>query len=432
MLTILAFIVVLGPLILLHELGHFVGAKLTGVRVEEFGLGWPPRLTKIWQSPSKLIVGATSVVAPRNFRLPSSLTVGQHVEAIARRDSDGVFTLRRMRVLDPDTDDITAINTPLGEEVQIRGPLMDMDLGTAYTVNWIPLGGFCRMTGEEDPGDPRSLAAQPKRERLLVLFAGPVTNLVVAIVLFTLAFYIGIPEPINTRVTIRGVSEGTPAAEAGLQAGDVVLRVNDVAVENTSELIETINAHAGQTVVLTLEREGSVIEESVWVRSERWPEGRVGINISDKGTSFITHRSTLPDALGQGLDQFWFSVEQIVLLPAKLIQGQVTAQEVKPVGPLGISQMAGSVIERSAEEKSLFSVLFFAGAISMALGITNLLPLPALDGGRILFVLIEAVRGRRVDPAKEGLVHLIGMAVLLGLMLLMTIQELLNPVMSPF
>lgn len=432
MLTILAFVVVLGPLILLHELGHFIGAKLTGVRVEEFGLGWPPRLLKFWQSPSRLVVGDTPVVAPRNVSLPSSLSVGQHVEVIAYRDGEGALAVRRIRVLDPKTDDITAVHTPMGEEVQIRGPLLDLDVGTAYTVNLVPLGGFCRMTGEEDPSDPRSLAAQPKRERLLVLLAGPVTNLIVAVVLFTLAFYVGVPEPINTRVAIRGVSPDTPAAEAGLQPGDVILRVNDMPVADTSELIDDINAHAGEAIVLTLQREGTEIEKSVWVRTERRPEGRVGINIYNKGTGYITRRSALPDALGQGLDQFRFSLEQIVLLPARLIQGQVSAQEVKPLGPLGISQIAGSAIERSTEEQSWFTVLFFAGAISMALGITNLLPLPALDGGRILFVLIEAVRGKRVDPAKEGLVHLIGMALLLGLMLIMTIQELMNPVVSPF
>jgi regulator of sigma E protease len=432
MLTILAFIVVLGPLILLHELGHFIGAKLTGVRVEEFGLGWPPRLLKFWQSPSRLVVGGTPVEAPRNVSLPSSLSVGQHVEVIAYRDGDGALTVRRIRILDPKADDITAVQTPVGEEVQIRGSLLDLDLGTAYTINWVPLGGFCRMTGEEDPSDPRSLAAQPKRERLLVLLAGPVANLIVAVMLFTLAFYVGVPEPINTHVAIRGVSPDTPAAEAGLQPGDVILRVNDIPVTHTSELIDEINAHAGQAILLTLQRDGTEIEKPVWVRTERRPEGRVGINIYDKGTGYITRRSALPDALGQGLDQFRFSLEQIVLLPARLIQGQVSAQEVKPLGPLGISQIAGSAIERSTEEQSWFTVLFFAGAISMALGVTNLLPLPALDGGRILFVVIEAVRGRRVDPAKEGLVHLIGMALLLGLMLIMTIQELMNPVVSPF
>ena len=141
---------------------------------------------------------------------------------------------------------------------------------------------------------------------------------------------------------------------------------------------------------------------------------------------------SLLEAVGQGVDQFWFSFQQIVQLPALLIQGQVSPDEVKPLGPVGISQLAGDAIERSSEQESWFTVLFFAGAISMALGLTNLLPLPALDGGRITFVLLEAVRGRRVDPAKEGIVHLIGMALLLGLMLLMTIQELMNPVQSPF
>jgi regulator of sigma E protease len=158
----------------------------------------------------------------------------------------------------------------------------------------------------------------------------------------------------------------------------------------------------------------------------------VGISIADQGFNYVTQRSSVIDAVGQGVDQFLFSIKQMFSLPALLIQGQVSPEEVKPLGPLGISQMAGDAIERSTEERSWFTILFFAGAISMALGITNLLPLPALDGGRIVFVLIEAVRGRRIDPAKEGVVHLIGMALLLGLMLFMTIQELINPVQSPF
>jgi regulator of sigma E protease len=132
------------------------------------------------------------------------------------------------------------------------------------------------------------------------------------------------------------------------------------------------------------------------------------------------------------MDQFWFSIEQFIRLPAMLIGGQVEVEEARPIGPVGISQIAGDAIERSSEEQSWFTILFFAGAISMALGITNLLPLPALDGGRIFFVLIEALRGRRVDPAKEGVVHLIGLMLLLSLMLIITIQELRQGVMSPF
>jgi len=337
-----------------------------------------------------------------------------------------------LRLLNPQTDDLMLKHEVLNDEVHIRGELSDLDLGTVYTVNWIPMGGFCRMTGEEDPSDPRSLAAQPKRERLLVLLGGAVTNLIVAVVLFSLAFASGVPEPSTTRVAILDVTPDSPAAAANLQAGDVILKANGETIKDTSHLVDYIDAHAGQNIVLTLERDGRVLEQQVRVRELRTSEGRVGIRIYDQGYNFVTRPSPLPKALAQGGEQFWFSFKQMLQLPAMLIRGQVSAEEVKPVGPVGISQMAGDAIERSTEERSWFTILFFSGAISMALGISNLLPLPALDGGRILFVLIEAVRGRRVDPAKEGVVHLIGLALLLGLMLLMTIQELINPVVSPF
>ena len=432
MLTLLAFVVVLGPLIFLHELGHFVAAKLTGVRVEEFGVGWPPRLFKFWQSPSRLTVGQTLIVAERNFKLPSQLHAGQHVDAVASRQNEGIYALRKLRVLDTKTDDITHRNEISDAEVHVRGELTDLDLGTAYTLNWIPLGGFARMTGEEDPSDPRSLAAQPKRERLAVLMGGAATNLVIAVLLFSVAFFTGIPEATETRVVIIQVAPNSPAAEANLQPDDVILKAGGLKVEDRDDLVDFINAHAGETIVLTLERDGSVVEQQVWVRPERNPEGRVGISIIDQGYDFVTHHSSVPEAIGRGVDQFWFSLKQMLQLPALLIRGEVDAQVVKPIGPVGISQMAGDAIERSSEQESWFTILFFAGAISMALGTTNLLPLPALDGGRILFVLVEAVRGRRIDPAKEGVVHLIGMALLLGLMLIVSIQELINPVISPF
>jgi regulator of sigma E protease len=412
----------------LHELGHFIGAKLSGVRVEEFGLGWPPRLLKLWQSPSQLTINSVPVVAPRNFKLPRNLQVGQQVDAITEPKQEGVYPLRELRVLDPKSDDVTRKFEERAAEVRIRGELTDLDPGTVYSLNWVPMGGFCRMTGEEDPSDPRSLAAQPKRERLAVLLGGPVTNLVIALVLFSLAFYSGIPEPTNVRVVITEVVPGSPAAGANLQPDDIVMAVDGTSIEDLDDLVDMISSRAGQTALLTLERNEETIEQQVQVGTE----GKVGIRIVGRGADFVTQRSSVAQALGRGLDQFWFSFQQIIKLPALLIEGDVTADEVRPVGPLGISQMAGDAIERSSEERSWFTVIFFAGAISMALGITNLLPLPALDGGRILFVLIEAVRGRRIDPAKEGVVHLIGLALLLGLMLFMTIQELINPVSSPF
>jgi regulator of sigma E protease len=432
MLTFVAFVVVLGPLILFHELGHFVAAKLVGVRVEEFGFGWPPRLFKLWQGSSHLTVGTNLIVTTRNFELPKNLRVGQHVDVLTDPEKEGTHTLRELRLLNPDTDDLTPMRELVHQGVHIRGRLTALDPGTMYTLNWTPLGGFCRMTGEEDPSDPRSLAAQPKRARLAVLLGGPVTNLIVAILLFSVSFLSGVPEPTDRRVTIRQIVPGSPAAEAGLNVDDIIMRTDGKPLENTLELVDYINAHAGQTIVLTLERDGREIEQPVLVRAEPPQEGRVGIVIVDQGYNFVLRRSSLTEALGQGLEQFAFSVSQMIRLPGMLIAGEVSAYDVKPVGPVGISQLAEKAIERSNEEESLFTILFFAGVISMALGITNLLPLPALDGGRILFVLVEALRGRRVDPAKEGVVHLIGMALLLGFMLIITIQELINPVPSPF
>lgn len=432
MLTLVAFLVVLGPVILVHEIGHFVGAKLAGVRVEEFGLGWPPRLFKLWQSPSQMTVSGRPIVAPRNFRLPLNVQVGGYVDIVTSRLEEGVHRLRKLRVLDAKHDDLTPVHEEFGEELHIRGRLTELDLGTAYSLNWIPIGGFCRMTGEENPSDPRSLAAQPKRQRLAVLSAGPVINLVLSILLFSVAFLSGLPEATESRVVIAQVSHDSPAEEADLQPDDAVLKADGIPVDETGELVDYINAHAGETIVLTLERDGIALEQPVWVRSEPNPKGRVGIIIFNEGYGFVVQRSSVPEALSQGVQQFWFSTKQMLQLPAMLIRGQVSAGEVKPVGPLGISQMAGDAIERSNKEQSWFTILFFAGAISMALGVTNFLPLPALDGGRIVFVLIEAVRGRRIDPAKEGAVHLIGMALLLGLMMIMTIQELISPVSSPF
>lgn len=432
-LTVLAFLVILSPIILMHEIGHFIGAKLTGVRVEEFGLGWPPRLLKLWQSPSRLRIGETSVVTPRNPNLPAHLQIGQPVEATVRPEPrDGAYLLERLRLLDPKRDETTPGQWPADGQLLIRGPLTEVDMGTAYTLNVIPAGGFCRMTGEEDPSDPRSLAAQPKRERLVVLMGGPVVNLLLSILLFAAAFVSGVPEPLDSYVVIREVAPDSPAQAAGLRSGDIVLEASGIPISTTDDLIEVIDAHAGQSIRLTLQRGEEVVERAVQVRAQRHSDGRVGIVISNDAHTFALRHYSWPQAFVKGVDQFLYSTQQMLSLPVLLIRGQISAQEVQPVGPVGISQIAGKAIERSNQEQSWFTVLFFAGAISMALGVTNLLPLPALDGGRILFVLIEAVRGRRVDPAKEGLVHLVGVALLLGLVLLMTLKELLNPVTSPF
>ena len=117
--------------------------------------------------------------------------------------------------------------------------------------------------------------------------------------------------------------------------------------------------------------------------------------------------------------------------PIMLIRGQITPSEARPVSVVGLSQLAGRAAEETASRGDWFPLLWFAAVISVALGFTNLLPIPALDGGRIMFVLVEAVRGRRIEPEREGMVHLVGMLFLLGLMLLIIVQDIVNPII-PF
>jgi regulator of sigma E protease len=195
-----------------------------------------------------------------------------------------------------------------------------------------------------------------------------------------------------------------------------------------------VGKSSGQPVQMLLRRGQEQIEVTVTPRrpGEFDPavEGPTGIRIDSVETG---------ENISAGpVDSFalaWQSVFDVVWgtlrAPVMLIRGQLSPDEARPVSVVGISQLAGLAAEQSAVRRDLFPILRFAAIISVALGFTNLLPIPALDGGRILFVLIEAVRGRRVEPEREGMVHLVGMVVLLGLMLLIIIQDIVNPVI-PF
>lgn len=352
--TIGAFILVLTPIILIHEIGHFVAARLSGIRVDEFGLGFPPRAVKLFK----------------------------------------------------------------------RGD-------TLYSLNWIPIGGFVRPAGEDDPTVPGGLAGASKRARLFTLSAGAGANFIMAILIFWIAFMVGPPE---FEIAIPEVQPGSPAEAAGIQAGDVIVAVNGREVDSSSVVIDEVTDAQGKSISLTLRRGETQISRSVTPRrpGEYNPEieGPIGIRLEAVRTGENASSGSL-DSLklaGQtAFDVIWGTLRA----PLMLIRGQITAAEARPVSVVGLSQLAGRAAEETASQQDWFPILWFAGVISVALGFTNLLPIPALDGGRIMFVLIEAIRGRRVEPEREGLVHLVGMLFLLGLMVLIIIQDIVNPVI-PF
>lgn len=346
--TLGAFVLILTPIILVHEIGHFVAARLSGIRVEEFGLGFPPRAVKLFE----------------------------------------------------------------------RG-------GTLFSLNWIPVGGFVRPAGEDDPTVPGGLAASSKRARFFVLAAGAGANFLFAILIFWVAYMYG--APVYDQVAVAGVGENTPAMAAGLQPGDLILEANGVAVDAYDTLSNQVAASGGEPIELLISRAGELQTIQLIPRrpGEYDPatEGPLGISLQPQSSGARERLNPVRSAAAS-VTTAGGVVYTTLKAPIMLVRGELSPQEARPVSVVGISQIAG----REARSGDLFRILLFAGIINVALGFTNLLPIPALDGGRILFVIIEAIRGRRVEPEREGMVHLVGMVILLGLMLLMIIQDIVNPI----
>jgi regulator of sigma E protease len=433
---VLSFLIVLGPLVILHELGHFWAAKRAGIRVLEFGLGFPPRAKALWRGMGRLRVGSTWVHSPRNFKFPPQLADGLAVEARAV-EIKGRLVLQSLAPI----DDENAITTPLKEladgYIRLRGEVSRFDPGTIYSLNWLPIGGFVRMLGEEDPSAPDSFAAAPKRWRSIVLLAGPGMNVVAAFVIFVAAFMLGQLTPDQVSVAIGSVAPGSPAEQAGLAAGMTILAVDGQPVDRSSVLIDYTRAHLGGRIRLTVrDADGNVREISVYARpADQRPEneGAMGVVVGEQAESYTVVYLPLPEAASRALGQMGDAVNGIITLPGKVLSGQINLSRERVVaGPAGIAQIAAYAIDESGRQGSLFPLLSMAGVISMALAVTNMLPLPALDGGRLVFVLIEAVRGRRIAPEKEALVHFAGMMFLLALAVLITIQDIRYLDQSPF
>ncbi len=346
------FLLVLTPIVLVHELGHFWAARLTNIRVEEFGLGLPPRAVTL---------------AERN--------------------------------------------------------------GTIYSLNWIPLGGFVRPAGEDDPSIPGGLAAASKSARFFVLAAGAGANFLMALVVFWISYLVGAPA-----VMISEVNPNSPAALAGLQAGDVILEVDGEKADNTRIISAPMYERGGQSVELLILRAGEEMTLNVVPRliGEYDPEveGPLGVSLTAAQTGERVTRNPLEAAVDSVRSVFDI-IALTVRVPAMLVRGEISPEEARPVSIVGISQISGQAVEATAQNGNPFPILSMIAFINVALGFTNLLPIPALDGGRILFVLIEAVRGRRVPPEREGMVHIVGMIVLLCLMVLMIVQDIVNPII-PF
>lgn len=300
---------------------------------------------------------------------------------------------------------------------------------TIYSIRILPLGGFCRMAGENpyeeslageeerrrvDPA--RTFYARPVWERVAVVAAGPLMNFLLAVVVFAVIFSVfGIPAGPTNEPVIGEVIPGQPAAEAGLMPGDRVLRINGEKIATWTQLAKVINAHPGQEVLMEVQRGEEVLRLKVTPQAEK-PGGVGIIGIIPAATRTLKVGPLQGLALG-----FVHTGRLIVGMVVGLFQ-LLTGELRGPLtGPIGIARMTGQ-----AARFGLDSLLNLTAFISLQLGLFNLLPLPALDGGRLTFLGVEAVRRRPVNPEKEGFIHFIGFAILMFLLLLVTFRDIMR------
>jgi len=340
--TVLIFLGILAVLILAHELGHFATAKAFGVKVEEFGLGFPPRL----------------------------------------------------------------IGFKRGE--------------TLYSLNAVPLGGFTKMAGEEDPKVERSLASKSVGARVIVLSAGSIMNALLPILLFSIAFMV--PHNVVTgEVLVAEVAPSSPAAAAGIEAGDTILSLNDEPVQSINDLHIYTQLNLGKEVNLAVGHSDATVEEVRLIPRWKPPpgEGAMGIVVNMPEVTVTSQSYPFWEAIPLGVSE---CIDTFVIFKNEILKWFIGATPVQVTGPVGIAQLTGEVARAGFSP-----LLLFAGFISINLAIVNILPLPALDGGRIVFVLLGWIRqGKRISAKTEGMVHAIGFAILIAAIIAVTYQDIIR------
>jgi regulator of sigma E protease len=293
---------------------------------------------------------------------------------------------------------------------------------TIYSINLIPLGGFCRMAGEDDYNVPGGLGQKSVKTRLLVLGAGSLFMLLLPVILLPLAYMIPMARPAEDGgVQVTSISAGSPAELAGIETGDIILSIDGQEVKSADDVNQIIEPKRGEEVTLLLLRDDEQLEKTLTPRTEEdTPEEEEPIGI---GIGPVMETRAYPpwEAIPKGLGDYgrlWVAAKDAF---ASLIGGEVPLKDAV-AGPIGIAQMTGEVAALGA-----WPLIQLAALISMSLAIVNLLPIPGLDGGRIVFVIIEGIRrGKRISAKKEGFIHLIGFALLLMLIVLVSYNDVMR------
>jgi regulator of sigma E protease len=304
--------------------------------------------------------------------------------------------------------------------------------GTEITLNWIPFGGFVRPKGESDDTVEGGMADAPAWKRVLILLSGSFMNFLIGIILLVI-IYSAIGIPASDQAMVSQVSPNSPAMEVGLLPGDIIQAVDGQSIDDIDQLIAVIAQEAGNAIELTIVRGEQVESVTITPRLDPPPgEGAMGVGLSNplKPTPFF-------QSVGYAFQSTGYIIRETLLLPVRLIRGTVDAALARPVGYKGIYDIYSQAVEMdqetslaTAEPIPVFTLSIIAN-ISLALGITNLLPIPALDGGRILFTLPELIIRKRIPQKWENAVNTVSFLLLILLMVVITVLDFTNPVVIP-
>lgn len=364
--SIVIFIIILSVLVLIHEFGHFIMAKRNGIGVEEFGFGLPPR----------------------------------------------------------------AWGKKIGE--------------TIYSINWLPFGGFVKLVGEDSTDNRReqknSFYMKSIGQRSVVVVAGVFMNLVLAVFIFyivvwALGFKVNLPLLADhkfkfvqqtSQVLIADVGENSPAKASGIEVGDSIVAVDGQAVGSVEGLQKTVRSSEGKTLSLTLENPVNNQRREVLATptfNDELGNYVLGVGL---GELAVLNYETLGQKIFSGFIHSYNTTEYSFKIFASLIGYSVRERDITPVsegvsGPVGIAAITSQAVALGP-----ISVLQLVGLLSLNLAILNILPIPALDGGRFFFIIVEAVTRRRVHATFEKWVHTIGFAFLIGLIVLITYNDILK------
>lgn len=297
--------------------------------------------------------------------------------------------------------------------------------GVLYSLNWLPIGGFVKLAGEDEdpsslktPKSPKSLKsyffARTKKERAAILLAGVAMNFLLAIGITTYLLTQGVEEP-SGRVHIENVITNSPAEKAGIMKGDIIEYY-----KTPNELISFVKDHAGEEITLSILRNSQRIAVSLIPRKDvPKGEGPMGVAISDLETRIYPLSQAPVEAMKITVQRAWDMFAGIGTLIKNIVQLKPVGEDV--AGPIGIAQVTGKAIAFGWK-----AVLEFMSILSLNLAVLNILPIPALDGGRLAFIFLEKIIGKKIRPAFEQSTHQVGMIILFILIILISINDIMR------